>query len=77
MGKLMISLSDKIEDMVRREVKTLYHNRVGGLSILFETMARQYFDAKAEQLPVSLGANVNRACDSSLRSRKGLGKLRA
>src|SRR2546425_7672074 len=33
MGKLMISLSDQSESLVRGEVQRVYHGRVGGLSI--------------------------------------------
>src|SRR5215472_8479662 len=43
LGKLMISLSDRAEDMVREEVLRVYHGRVGGLSIFFEQILRDYF----------------------------------
>ena len=43
MGKLMISLSDQAEDLVRHEVERVYHGRVGGLSIFFEQILRNYF----------------------------------
>ncbi len=43
LGKLMISLSDQAENMVRDEVQRVYHGRVGGLSIFFEQVLRNYF----------------------------------
>jgi hypothetical protein len=43
MGKLMISLSDQSENLVRNEVQRVYHGRVGGLSIFFEQVLRDYF----------------------------------
>src|SRR5438552_1916288 len=43
MGKLMISLSDQSENLVRSEVQRVYHGRVGGLSIFFEQVLRDYF----------------------------------
>jgi hypothetical protein len=43
LGKLMISLSDQAEDLVRHEVERIYHGRVGGLSIFFEQVLRSYF----------------------------------
>jgi len=43
MGKMMISLSDQAEDLVRHEVEKVYHGRVGGLSIFFEQILRNYF----------------------------------
>jgi hypothetical protein len=43
LGKLMISLSDQAEDLVRHEVERMYHGRVGGLSIFFEQVLRSYF----------------------------------
>jgi len=39
----MISLSDQAENMVRSEVEKVYHGRVGGLSIFFEQILRDYF----------------------------------
>ncbi len=39
----MISLSDRAEDLVRGEVQRVYHGRVGGLSIFFEQILRDYF----------------------------------
>ncbi len=44
MGKLMISLSDHAEHLVRNEVQRVYHGRVGGLSIFFEQVLRNYFN---------------------------------
>jgi len=43
MGKLMISLSDETENLVRKEVQTRFHGRIGGLSIFFETLVREHF----------------------------------
>ena len=43
MGKMMISLSDQAENLVRHEVEKVYHGRVGGLSIFFEQILRDYF----------------------------------
>lgn len=43
MGKMMISLSDQAEHLVRHEVEKVYHGRVGGLSIFFEQILRDYF----------------------------------
>ena len=43
LGKLMISLSDQAENLVRDEVERIYHGRVGGLSIFFEQVLRGYF----------------------------------
>jgi len=40
---MMISLSDQAEDLVRHEVEKVYHGRVGGLSIFFEQILRNYF----------------------------------
>jgi hypothetical protein len=40
----MISLSDRAENMVRDEVQKVYHGRVGGLSIFFERILRDYFE---------------------------------
>ena len=40
----MISLSDQAENLVRDEVQKVYHGRVGGLSIFFEQMLRDYFN---------------------------------
>ncbi len=44
MGKVMISLTDEAEDLVRREVDKLYYGRTGGFSIFFEHIVRQYFN---------------------------------
>lgn len=52
MGKLMISLSDQAEDLVRHEVERVYHGRVGGLSIFFEQVLRNYFTANGKQKTV-------------------------
>ena len=62
MGKLMISLSDQAENLVRHEVERVYHGRVGGLSIFFEQVLRNYFTAngngnKSKSLRVKNGKN--------------------
>ena len=44
----MISLSDQAEDLVRDEVQKIYHGRVGGLSIFFEQMLRDYFNGNGK-----------------------------
>ena len=44
MGKLMVSLSDEAEDLVRDEVDKLYFGRTGGVSIFFEGLVRRYFN---------------------------------
>jgi hypothetical protein len=49
LGKLMISLSDQAEDLVRDEVERIYHGRVGGLSIFFEQVLRSYFTTNGKQ----------------------------
>jgi hypothetical protein len=49
LGKLMISLSDQAEDLVRDEVQRIYHGRVGGLSIFFEQVLRSYFTTNGKQ----------------------------
>lgn len=50
MGKLMISLSDRAENMVRNEVQRVFHGRVGGLSIFFEQLLRGYFQDNGKGL---------------------------
>ena len=44
MGKVMISLTDEAEELVRDEVGKLYYGRTGGFSIFFEKLIRQYFN---------------------------------
>ena len=44
MGKVMISLTDEAEELVRDEVGKLYYGRTGGFSIFFEQLIRQYFN---------------------------------
>jgi hypothetical protein len=44
MGKVMVSLTDEAEDLVRTEVDKLYYGRTGGFSIFFEKLIRQYFN---------------------------------
>jgi len=45
----MISLSDQAENLVRHEVERVYHGRVGGLSIFFEQVLRNYFTTNGKQ----------------------------
>jgi hypothetical protein len=49
----MISLSDQAENLVRDEVQKVYHGRVGGLSIFFEQMLRDYFNGRSAKAPKS------------------------
>ncbi len=44
MGKVMISLSDEAEELVRQEIDKVYYGRTGGVSIFFESLVRKYFD---------------------------------
>ena len=44
MGKLMVSLSDEAEELVRDEVDKVYYGRTGGVSIFFEGLVRKYFN---------------------------------
>ena len=44
MGKVMISLTDEAEDLVRQEIDKLYYGRTGAVSIFFEGLVRKYFD---------------------------------
>jgi len=44
MGKVMVSLSDEAEQLVRQEVDKLYYGRSGGFSIFFEHLVRKYFN---------------------------------
>ncbi len=55
----MISLSDRAENLVRDEVQRVYHGRVGGLSIFFEQILRDYFraDGKAKSTRAKNGKN--------------------
>ncbi len=57
MGKLMISLSDQAEHLVRNEVERVYHGRVGGLSIFFEQVLRDYFHNNGKQPKALRGKN--------------------
>lgn len=43
MGKVMVSLTDESEELVRTEVDKLYYGRTGGFSIFFEHLIREYF----------------------------------
>lgn len=49
MGKVMISLTDEAEDLVRTEVDKLYFGRTGGFSIFFEKLIRQYFNGHMKE----------------------------
>ncbi len=44
MGKVMISLTDEAESLVRQEVEKVYYGRTGGVSIFFEGLVRKYFN---------------------------------
>ncbi len=44
MGKLMVSLSDEAEELVRDEVDKVFYGRTGGVSIFFEGLVRKYFN---------------------------------
>lgn len=44
MGKVMVSLTDEAEQLVRQEVDKLYYGRTGGFSIFFEGLVRRYFN---------------------------------
>ncbi len=46
MGKVMISLTDEAEQLVRQEVDKVYYGRTGGFSIFFEHIIRQYFNGR-------------------------------
>ena len=50
LGKLMISLSDRAENLVRGEVQRVFHGRVGGLSIFFEQLLRNYFQDNGKSI---------------------------
>ena len=49
MGKVMISLTDEAEELVRTEVDKLYYGRTGGFSIFFEKLIRQYFNGAIKE----------------------------
>jgi len=49
MGKVMISLTDEAEDLVRTEVGKLYFGTTGGFSIFFEKLIRQYFNGHIKE----------------------------
>jgi len=52
MGKLMVSLSDEAEELVRDEVEKRFFGRTGGVSIFFEGLVRKYFNGhKTEKKP--------------------------
>jgi hypothetical protein len=49
MGKVMISITDESEELVREEVGKLYYGRTGGFSIFFEGLIRQYFNGHTKE----------------------------
>ena len=49
MGKVMISLTDEAEELVRDEVDKLYFGRTGGFSIFFEQLIRKYFNGHMKE----------------------------
>jgi len=49
MGKVMISLTDEAEELVRDEVGKLYYGRTGGFSIFFEQLIRKYFNGHTKE----------------------------
>ena len=49
MGKVMISLTDEAEELVRDEVGKLYFGRTGGFSIFFEQLIRKYFNGHMKE----------------------------
>ncbi len=49
MGKLMVSLSDEAEQLVRNEVDRRFYGRTGGVSIFFEGLVRKYFNGSAKK----------------------------
>ncbi len=51
MGKVMISLTDEAEELVREEVDKLYYGRTGGFSIFFEGLVRRYFNGAEKKAP--------------------------
>ena len=54
MGKVMISLTDEAEDLVRQEIDKLYYGRTGAVSIFFEGLVRRYFDGAMKAATPSL-----------------------
>ena len=52
MGKVMISLTDEAEQMVRQEIDKLYYGRTGAVSIFFEGLVRKYFNGVRKSLGV-------------------------
>ncbi len=49
MGKLMVSLSDEAEELVRDEVEERFYGRTGGVSIFFEGLVRKYFNGSTKK----------------------------
>ncbi len=49
MGKVMISLTDEAETLVRQEIDKLYYGRTGAVSIFFEGLVRKYFNGSAKK----------------------------
>jgi hypothetical protein len=54
MGKIMISLTDEAEELVRDEVGKRYYGRTGGFSIFFEDLVRKYFNGAHEREEVKV-----------------------
>ena len=50
MGKVIVSLSNEAEHLVREEVDKIYYGRTGGFSIFFEHLVRNYFDGHKKGL---------------------------
>ena len=48
MGKVMISLTDEAEQLVRQEIDKVYYGRTGAVSIFFESLVRRYFDGTSK-----------------------------
>jgi len=44
LGRVVVSLSDELEEDVRKEVERVYWNRPGAMSIFFETLIRTYLN---------------------------------
>lgn len=53
MGKVMISLTDEAEQLVRQEIDKVYYGRTGAVSIFFEGLVRRYFNGASKGSSVS------------------------
>jgi len=49
MGKVMVSLTDESEELVREEVGKLYYGRTGVFRIFFARLIRQYFNGHMKE----------------------------